>query len=390
MPRLLFLQDVINHLLDVSDLSNTTSDKRRALRSAVWGYEQATTRHQWEFFWTNETFKLNAQRTPEAGESWIISDATDPPQLAIVAGSVPSWCEEGAIVYGDEMYELGSQVTSAIVEVPNWPHAGASQDVTSAARLVHNRHLMDSEPRQVFDLWNETEDCSITMTPQQSFRDQTRWQVESGGIPQIATIRNKIIDGMSRYELIVAPFAETETVLDIAFIRRPSQPRWNWSTGPLTGSSSTLTIGKAVPRSSNANFTGSWIRIAEAAGDAGTEIDYGVIEQPEVEYEFPIVSATGTTIVIDGAVVGTLVAPGGTVTDALDIPEFLYNAVLMYAESHMARIGHGNMKESMEKMAIADDELRTAMEQGPITNPRWRGYRYRVGYVNSPDYIVES
>lgn len=387
MARLYFLQDVMAHLLDVSDLSNTTSDRRRALRSAIWGYEQATTRHQWEFYNTQEVFTLNAQWSGD-GASIAISDAG---VIFLIGDVFPDWMEEASFVAGDEMYRVGSRDSDQTVTLENWRGTTEGLGDLTSWRFIHNRHVLAEEPKQLYDIWDETNDCGMVFVEQQQFRDQDRWQVETGGIPQIATIRSKNMNGMMRYELLIAPFSETEITLDVAFIRRPKQPRWNWHAGLISSTGGVVTTANKLPMAGNADFTGSWLRVSEAGGDAAAELDYGVWESHPAQYEEPIISVSGSNGLVVATTMPDVLDVGACVSDYLDIPDFLFTSVLMYAEANMQRIAHGDLQKYAMLMAAGDDQMRTAMEQGPLTKQRWGGSKQRVGHLESMvgHYIVE-
>ena len=381
MPRLYFLQDVISHLLDVSDLSDHTSDVRRALRSAIWGFEQATTRHQWSIYNTQDVFTLNAP--VERDDVTMLANGS----FIATGDALPSWLEECSMVIGDEMYRVSMRTSDTIGVLENW--RGDTFASGTSVKFVHNRKVLSYEPKQIYDVWNESEDCDLTLTSPEQYRDQDRYQVETGGVPQIATIRSVTQSGMLQYELQVAPFPDVATTLDIAYIRRPTQPRWNFKTGNVTSVSGTVTLTNAIPATQD--MLGAWLRTARDSGGVGAEIQFGISEIDPAETEYKITAINSTTeIECEGMT--DVTAKEGIITDVLDIPEFLYTTVLLYAEANMARIAHADMKKYQTCLQAADDHMRTAMEQGPIMNPRWVGSRRRVGLLQSMEalYIVES
>ena len=94
MSTAITLQDLVSHVMDVFDLSENHVDVRRAIRSSLWGYEQATTRHQWTTYDSQVTIHLNESYS--TGTVSIDGSGV----VTLVGGVFPSWAELALVYLG--------------------------------------------------------------------------------------------------------------------------------------------------------------------------------------------------------------------------------------------------------------------------------------------------
>lgn len=378
---MLLLHDVVAHLMDVYDLSDLNTDFRRAKRAAIGGFRKASSRHQWNIYDTQDVFTMNAPIT--AGTIEITADGT-----ATGTGvTFPPWSSEGSIVVGDELYRVLRRVSGTELLLESW--RGTTQ-ASTVYRLVHNRKLLDYQPRSIHDVWNETEDCSIAMVVPETYRQYDRRDFSSGGPPRVATLRGVNTDGQVRYELRVTPYPVNATVIDVGYTRVPKVPYWLHSVGTVNVASSVATLTTPLAPSLQGSTVGAWMRLSEI-GLPDADIDFGFgRESPVVAQAEITVQTSATSLQIPG--VPNLTNHRGLITDSLDLPEFVYDALLLYAEAEMARIATSDVRKARALMEEADEELRYAMEREPRQGNAWHGSSQRVGHLQSMygHYIVEG
>lgn len=378
---LLLLHDVVTHLMDVYDLSDLSVDLRRAKRSAIAGFRRASTRHQWNVYDTQDVFTLNA---PIVAGTIAISDA------GVVTGTdvtFPAWAAEGSIVIGDdEMYRVSKRTSDTELQLESW--RGTAQTSTRY-KLVHNRKLLDYQPRSIHDVWNETEDCAMSMIVPEEFRVFDRYRNHDGGHPHNATIRAVTINGAIEYELRVSPYPMNPTIIDVAYTRVPRNPFWFHSVGIVDVSSEVATLETPLPLSLHGSARGAWMRLSNI-GLPDADLDFGFGRESPIVAQGEIAEQTSqTTLSVPG--IANLTNHRGLITDALDVPEFAYDALLFYAEAEMARIGTADLRKGRELQMLADEEMRYAMENEPRHQSEWHGTPQRVARLESMygHYVVE-
>lgn len=379
MSGALTLQDLVSHVMDVYDLSENRIDIRRAIRSAVWGYEQATTRHQWQNYDSQFTAYLNDQY--DTGT--IDVDAAG--VVTLTGGTFPSWSELGSIFLDDERaYRVKSRDSDTQVTLETWTGV-AETGVTYVLR--QDRVLMPDDVRQVYDVWNESEDWSLRVVDQKTFRDYDRPRIYNGSDPVVVTFRGVRSAGAYKTEMRVSPGATTATELDVAYMRRPRRPQVLVMMN-ATASSEVVTLSSALPV--GASVVGSLLR--HSGGWAPTADDTFGLQTPNLatfEGEVTVQSST-TSITVPG--LGDFTDECIVITDVLDIPPYLLLPTKMYAEAQMARIGSSDFKMYRALQEEADEHLRYAMEQdAPYDRRSTRPVLFVDHLASMQDlYIVES
>jgi len=347
------LHDLVSHVMDVFDLQNTEMDVRRATRSAIWGFEQATTRHSWGIYDEQFTAYLNEQDTSGSitiDSSGIVTRSTP---------AWPSWSEQSSLYIGDDYsYRVAERISDTQLRLDNW--SGLTQSSTTDFALRQDRVVIPRDVREVYDVWQEKEDKSVPMTDARTFRDFDRPRIYRGSEPNLVTFKSLYDAGKQYTEMQVSPAATTAVELDVAYRRRPPVPRLMEQLH-VTTSGSTVTLVNPLPVGVSA--VGAILRIGGAAShfpDAG--IGYGVDVENHVTFE-GIITAQSSTSSVTCAGVPSLHNKHAVITDPLDVPEWLMLAIKTYAEAQMSRIGRGDLREYRTMMAEADEALRFAMEQ---------------------------
>lgn len=347
------LQDLVSHVMDVYDLQETEMDVRRAKRSAIWGFEQAMTRHQWGIYDEQFTAYFNAQDnegTISVSSDGIVTRSTP---------SWPSWADQASLYIGDDYsYRVSERISDTQISLDNW--SGLTQSSTTDFSLRQDRVVIPRDVRQVYDVWQEKEDKSIPMTDPRTFRDFDRPRIYRGSEPNLVTFKSLYVSGKQYTEMQVSPAATTAVELDIAYMRRPSNPRLMESVTVST-SGSAVTLSSPLPAGMSA--VGSLLRVSGVGDNSPeAELGYGISSESHVTFEGIITEQSSqTSITCPG--VPSLSGKKAVLTDTLDVPEWLMIPIKTYAEAQMARIGRGDIREYRTMMAEADEALRFAMEQ---------------------------
>lgn len=347
------LQDLVSHVMDVYDLQETEMDVRRAKRSAIWGFEQAMTRHQWGIYDEQFTAYFNAQ--DNEGSISISSDGI----VTRSTPSWPSWADQASLYIGDDYsYRVSERISDTQISLDNW--SGLTQSSTTDFSLRQDRVVIPRDVRQVYDVWQEKEDKSIPMTDPRTFRDFDRPRIYRGSEPNLVTFKSLYVSGKQYTEMQVSPAATTAVELDIAYMRRPSNPRLMESVTVST-SGSVVTLSSPLPAGMSA--VGSLLRVSGVGDNSPeAELGYGISSESHVTFEGIITEQSSqTSITCPG--VPSLSGKKAVLTDTLDVPEWLMIPIKTYAEAQMARIGRGDIREYRTMMAEADEALRFAMEQ---------------------------
>jgi hypothetical protein len=311
------------------------------------------TRHQWGIYDEQFTAYFNAQDNEG-------SISISPEGLVTRSSpSWPSWADQASLYIGDDYsYRVSERISDTQISLDNW--SGLTQSSTTDFSLRQDRVVIPRDVRQVYDVWQEKEDKSIPMTDPRTFRDFDRPRIYRGSEPNLVTFKSLYVSGKQYTEMQVSPAATTAVELDIAYMRRPSNPRLMESVTVST-SGSAVTLSSSLPAGMSA--VGSLLRVS-GVGDSSpeAELGYGVSSESHVTFEGIITEQSSqTSITCPG--VPSLSGKKAVLTDTLDVPEWLMIPIKTYAEAQMARIGRGDIREYRTMMAEADEALRFAMEQ---------------------------
>jgi len=371
------LQDLVSHVMDVFDLSENHVDVRRAIRASLWGYEQATTRHQWTTYDSNMTAYFNAAY--DTGTISINASGV----VTLTGGVFPDWASLACIYLGDERsYRIASRDSDTQVTLENW---NGQAEVNQAYVLRQDRIILPDEARTIYDVWNESENCSLRLIDQRVFRDWDKPTVRSGSDPCVCTFRAVNIDGVMKTELRVSPGATTALELDIAYLRRPAKPK-TLASGMASCSSGVITLAK--PLSLGPSVVGSVVRYG-GRGVPTADLEFGIQTPQMASHESLVTDQTSTTS-FTAAGIPDFTDQCIVITDILDVPSYAMLPVQMYAEAQMSRIGRGDIREYRTLMFEGDEALRYAMEQDARFVRRYGRGVVQVDNLERTPYVSEN
>ena len=378
--RVLTLQGLVSHVMDTFDLSDNEMDVRRAKRSAVWGYEQALTRHQWNIYDEETTVYLNAedkQGSVSINESGVVT-RTSP--------AWPSWADKGSFyISNDRAYRVKSRDSDTQITLEDWN--GQVETPTSFA-LRHDRVFLPSDVRTVYDVWYHGEDRCLQPVDTRSFREYDRPRLYRGSDPNIVCFRQALVDGKYATEMRLSPAATTAVELDVAYMRHARMPAILEFCEGVNTSGTTVTLATPVPV--GVSLVGCLVRVAaDRAISPESEIGFGINSEVPVAFEGFITEQASTT---QFTVAGVPSMSNGklVITDTLDVPPRLMLAVKSYAEAQMSRIGRGDIREYRTLMVEADEQLRYAMEQAAPYEQRSSYGTVQVDHLEKTIYVSES
>lgn len=371
------LHDLVSHVMDVYDLSDNPVDVRRAVRSCMFGYEVAVSRHQWGIYDSQFTAFLN----PAYSTGTISIDSAG--LVTLSGGAWPSWSEL-ALIYidSDRAYRVKTRVSGTQVKLENWT-GETNSEITY--KLRQDRVIIPDDVREVYDVWQEREDCSLRVVSQREFRDYDRPRLHSGSDPYLVTFRSVTNDGKNQTEMRVSPAVTRATELDVAYIRRPSMATVLVSK-TASASSGQVTISSPLPV--NSNIIDCVVRHAGVVAPT-PEFQFG-IQSPTLATFEGVVESQDSTTVFDVPGIPDFSDESIVISSVLEIPSFLEGSVKLFAEAQMARIGRGDLREYRTLMMEADDMLRYAMEQDAPYKRRDSLPNIRIDRLESTSYIVEA
>ena len=378
--RVLTLQGLVSHVMDVFDLSNNEMDVRRAKRSAMWGYEQALTRHQWNIFDEETTVHLNAE--DKQGSVTISSDG-------VVTRTTPAWPSHADkcsfYISDDRAYRVKSRDSDTQITLEDWN--GQAETPTDFA-LRHDRVFLPADVRKVYDVWFQNDDKCLQPVNVKTFREYDRPRIYKGSDPSIVCFRTALVGGKHKTEMRVSPAAKTAVELDVAYMRHARMPFILEFAEGVSTSGNTVTLTTPIPV--GISLVGSLVRVAATTTNSPeSEYGFGINSEVPVVFEGFITEQTSTT---QFAVSGIPSMSDGkiVITDTLDVPPRLMLAVKSYAEAQMARIGRGDIREYRTLMVEADEQLRYAMEQDAPYEARSSYGAVQVDHLEKTIYVSES
>lgn len=377
MHDIITLQDLVAHVIDVFDMESDQSNLRRATRSSVWGFEQASQRHMWRSYDTEVVATFEAPHTDGT------VDVSDAGVVTLTGGTWPTWAELGVIALSDDSYRVKSRDSDTELTLEAW--SGVAQSDLDY-QLAQNRYRIPHNVRQIFDVWDQTNDRRLLGADPQVFRERDRWQLGTSGTPSLFTERRVTVGGKVLTELRITPFPSKRTTLHVSFMRIPDSPKVLHATGSIDVASGTVTLQDALPPTLDP--VGSWLRISTTENDTSADLNATLLPPADAEWEGQVTAHNkgAGTLTIDDADL-EVTNRGGVLTDILDIPPFLFKASMLYAEAQMARQGSGENRRYGELMGEADSELRYAMEQDSQIAPPRQGFYLRGEVVEPMPYI---
>lgn len=378
--RIITLQSLVSHIMDVFDLSDNEVDVRRAKRSALWGYEQALTRHQWNIYDEETTVYLNAedkQGTVSVNESGVVTRATP---------AWPDWADKASFYISDDRaYRVKSRDSDTQITLEDW---NGQVETPASFALRQDRVFLPGDVRKVYDVWYQGDDRCLHPVNVKRFREYDRPRIYKGNDPNMVCFRASMVGGKHKTEMRVTPAATTAVELDVAYMRHSRMPYILEFTEGVSTSGNTVTLTTPVPV--GINLVGCLVRVAaDRAISPESENGFGINSEVPVSFEgFITEQASTTQFTVSG--VPSMSDGKMVITDTLDVPPRLMLAVKSYAEAQMARIGRGDIREYRTLMVEADEQLRYAMEQDSPYEQRSSYGAVQVDHLEKTIYVSES
>ena len=182
----------------------------------------------------------------------------------------PTWASDATLYLDDDKaYRVVERLSDTQIKLDNW--SGLTQSSTTEFCLRHDRVTIPRDVREVYDVWQEKEDRSIRIADVKTFRDYDRPRVYRGSEPNLVTFKAMYENGKQYTQMQVSPGPNTAVELDVAYMRRPSNPRLMESVEVST-SGNTVTLSSPLPAGMTA--VGSLLRVS-GTGDNAPEAELG-------------------------------------------------------------------------------------------------------------------
>lgn len=378
--RVITLQSLVSHIMDTFDLSDNEVDVRRAKRSALWGYEQALTRHQWNIYDEETTVYLNAE--DKEGSVSISSEGV----VTRTSPAWPNWADRASFyISNDRAYRVKERSSDTQIVLEDW---NGQSETPAEFALRQDRVFLPSDVRKVYDVWFQGDDRCLKPVDTKTFREYDRPRIYKGSDPSIVCFRTATVAGKHKTEMRVSPAATTAVELDVAYMRHSRMPFILEFCSGVNTSGGTVTLTNPVPV--GINLVGCLVRVAATTTNSPeSENGFGVYSEVPAAFEGFISEQTSTT---QFTVAGVPSMTDGkmVITDTLDVPPRLMLAVKSYAEAQMARIGRGDIREYRTLMVEADEQLRYAMEQDAPYESRSSFGSVQVDHLEKTIYVSEG
>lgn len=374
MDQITTLHDVVAHVLDVFDVQGDEVEYRRAIRSAQWGFQMASTRHRWVSYDTEHLARLNASVTEGTID---ISSAGVVTRTGFVW---PDWAAQGVIVIEDDVHRVAARLSDETLRLESWDFRSLTEQ---SYTLGHNRILLPHDVRTIFDAWDETGDYRLLGMDVVSFRDRDRWQLGSPGAPTYYTTRQVTLNGRVRTEVRVTPFPSIDSTIRFTYLRSPIQPILVHPLGLVSTAAGVVTLDTSLPDEMDA--TGAWLRVSSTQTSPDANLAYSMSNPSDISWQGEVLAQTNTTTLQIEASAPNVTQRGAILTDLIDLPWFAVNAAKMYAEAQMHRMGRADTREYNQILQHADQELRFAMEmEGQIDRRSIRAYSRAETFSPTP------
>ena len=364
--------DVVEHLITAS-FGGPQDAEQRDIRSAVLrAYDELTTIRDWAYYSVHGRVITSVPYT-----TGTVAYSSSGPSLTISGGSWPSWSAGGHVKIGDRVAVIAS-VSGAVAtldsQVTFLPSLSGQSGLTYT--LYRMRYPLPSdfrnmdEPSSEFNWWS-----GLYVSPEEAMKLER--VANSSGKPYHWTIIKDPYGTGWQIKLIGHP-TEEETV---DFVYRRSARSLKYSghetlarAGHVTRTGSAVT-GHSTSFSSD--MAGSYMRIGTTNNQPGPQWSLN----PPVEESVILSVASATSLTTAAA--GTLVNNTRyIITDPIDVPPHMHNAVLSCAEYWLARTRN---KSADKEFALYQRDLRLALERDQLAPLSGRSRQiYHDGGWRSP------
>lgn len=373
------LYDLVSRILDSRDGYGDPVNTRRALRAAVWGYQQVSLRHRWNDYNTSDLRVLYA---PVEITASIATDGT----VTVSEGTIPAWIDLASMQLEHHNQVVAYQVSGTEFLLDGYDGPEVASITT---KLVNNRMVILDSMIEIFAIRNVNTNTDMLFADTRVFRDsETMNQTAVSEPTHVVSVRYNH-RGRRRTELRFSPAPSSQTSVRLDYYRgqRLATLAHDCGTVAIT-SSGTVTLSKPISsRHATTLDTGSLILLLssdELLPDA--DIGFSVVDDnvPEAELDVTEINSN-TTITVDST--DEVTDRGAILTHVLDLPQYTWEAAAMFAEAKYMQIGEGSVGEFWQTMKMAENELRNAMEQEGTLSRSAISPRSRASTYTRPDTI---
>lgn len=375
------LYDLQTYILDASDVQGDPIERRRALRAAIAAATDVMQKHQWKQYTVERSARLNAPVSVEVS-------IDDEGEVDLGTGAFPTWAAEGSIVLGHAAYPVSAILGSNTIAITGWS-GGDIMDVD--ALLVHNRVMIDHQVRSIGRIRAHG---SCIDLEQVSLSKMAAYQRDEGGVvssPQrFAVEQDRQAAGTA--EIVLSPSPGHPMEIELKYFRMPILPSLSHPIGVVSfGSSNGAAIADIEnPLPLRSDVRGVVLAISEFVeepdGELGSDVDGNMIDINEVIEIASMVSRRRLRLRKNPATVSGSGGVGGVVTHVLDLPDFAWQAVTLFADAHFMRIGRGESGTYWQTIRAAEASLDVARSQEATTaNPPGAPVEDLVSYDCSYD-----
>ncbi len=345
--------DAVEHLVTGSFGGPQDAEQRDIRASVIRAYDEVTSIRDWAYYSTHGRVITTAPYS-----TGTVAYSSAGPSLTISGGSWPSWAVGGHVMIGERValvVSVSGAVATLDSQVTLLPSLSGQSGLTYTLYRMQYPLPADfrnmDEPTSEFDWWS-----GLYVTPSEAVKLER--VARSSGKPYHWTIIKDPNGTGWQIKLIGYPTAE-ETV-DFVYRRsaRPLKYSGHESrsrAGTISRSSSSVT---GASTQFTADMVGAYLRIGDSASQPGPQWSLN----PHVEETLITSWASATSLAT--AASGTVSA--GTkyiVTDPIDVPPHMHNAVLSGATYWLARTRNQSAEKEFQ---LYQRDLRLAMERDQL------------------------
>lgn len=342
--------DAVEHLITASFGGPQDAEQRDIRASVLRAYSELTTLRDWSYYSVHGRVITSAPYS-----TGTVAYSSSGPSLTISGGSWPSWAPGGHVKIGDRIARIAS-VSGAVATLDSQLTFLPSMSGQSGLpyTLYRLRYPLPSdfrnmdEPSDEFHWWS-----GLYVSPEEAMKLER--VANSTGRPYHWTV-SKDPNGTG-WQVLLLGYPTAEETVDFTY-RRTARPLTYSGHEPKARSGTITRSSQSVTGSStqfSPDMVGAYLRAGDSSNQPGPQWS---LNPPASE---SLITAVGGTTGLTTEASGTITA--GTkyiITDPLDLPPHMHNAVLSCAEYWLARTRN---KTADKEFALYQRDLRLALEQ---------------------------
>lgn len=377
------LFDLVTRILDSRDGYDDPINERRAIRSAIWGYEQVAIRHRWASYTTAGIVQVKAPVE-------LTASISDTGVVTVTAGTIPSWIESGSLYVSNRFQPVEKSLTASTFSL--YDYAGPAV-ASGTVRLVNDRVFLSDRVRELFAVRNERTRADLLFSNPQQFRsiqvldDMAISEPTLVTIVQTETVRN----ARTELRFTPAPSADTTFRVDYYRMQRPAAISHDCIEVFIDSVTSIATIGEKLNSLGMRTASLGKLLLIVSEDELRPDPDHGFTLAgggiSSEEYQVNEVTSS-STMTIKETLTANVEGRGAVLTHVLDLPPNTAEAAAMYGEAKYMQIGQGSPGDFWQMMKMADAEMLYALESEGILSRNQTPPRYRTSTYQTPEQIV--